>query len=103
MIVPTVIDLYRFELNYYPFIVYPDQCSRDCNAVDDLSRKICVPSKTKDIHVKVFNLKTKANEANTFVKHISCNCKCKFNSIAGNSNRKGNIRATKIIVGIVAH
>ena len=87
MIMSTLIDLNHFELNYYPFIVNPDKRSRDCNAVDGLSRKICVPSKTKDIHVKVFNMKTKANEANTFVKHISCNCKCKLNSIAGNSNR----------------
>ena len=29
------------------------KCNGSCNAVDDLFTKICVPNKTKDIHVKV--------------------------------------------------
>ena len=49
-----------------------------------------VPSKTKDLNVKVFNLITRKNEVKTLVKHISCDCKCKFNSITCNSNQKWN-------------
>ena len=37
------------------------------------SRKICVPKKTKDINVKVFNMITNKNEARGMKKHISCN------------------------------
>ena len=70
-----------------------DKLSGCCNAVDDLSRKICLLSKTKDINVKVLSTKTKINEATTFVKHISCDYKCKFNSIACNSNQKWNNEA----------
>ena len=57
-----------------------DKCNGCCNAVDDLSRNICVPSETKDINIEVFNTITKINEAKTLVKHISRDCKCQFNS-----------------------
>ena len=30
------------------------------------------------------------HEAKTMTKHISCNCKCKFNSATCNSNQKWN-------------
>ena len=72
---PTLIDLDPVELNYYPFMINIDKkCNGSCNAADDLSTKICVPSKTKDVNVNVFNMVTKINEAKTLVKHISCDC-----------------------------
>ena len=55
-------------------------CSESCNSVDDLPTKICVPSKTKDINVKVINMITNKNKAKAMVKHVSCDCKCRFNS-----------------------
>ena len=33
---------------------------------------------------------TNKNEAKAMVKHISCNCKCKFNSTTCNSNKEWN-------------
>ena len=39
-----------------------------------------VSKKIKDRNVKVFNMITNKNEAKTMTKHISCACKCKFNS-----------------------
>ena len=86
----TVIDLNLAELNYYPFIISLDKCSRSCNVVDDLSAKICVRSKKKYVHVKAVNMITRINEAKTLMKHISCDCKCKFNSTTCNSNKKWN-------------
>ena len=88
MIRPTLIDSNPVKLNYYPLLVILDKCIGSCNAADGLSTKICVPSKTKDINVKVFNMIRMINEAKTFVKHISCNYKCKFNSATCNSNKK---------------
>ena len=67
-----------------------DKCIGSCNAVDGLSTKIYSPSKTKDIDVKVFNMITRINEDKTLIKHISCGCKCKFNSTTCNSNKKCN-------------
>ena len=86
----TLIHLNPVELNYYPFIINLDKYNRNCIAVDDLSPKICVPSKKKDVNVKLFNIITKINEAKTLIKHISCGWKCKFNSTTCNSDPKLN-------------
>ena len=51
-----LIGLNAYELNLYSFMIGLDNCNESCNAVNDLSSKICVPSKTKDVDVKVFNV-----------------------------------------------
>ena len=62
-----------------------DKCNESFNVVDDfLSIKICVPSKTKDVNVKVFNMLTRINELKNLEKHILCDCECKFNSAIWN-------------------
>ena len=65
-----------------------DKCSGSCNSVGKLSMRICVPSKTKDVDVKVFNMITNRNEAKLLVKHISCDCKWRLNSTTCNSYKK---------------
>ena len=42
--------------NFYPFIVSLDKSNGICNAVDDLSMKICALSEIKDVNVKVYNM-----------------------------------------------
>ena len=76
MIRPTLIDLSPVELKFYSFMNSLDKCNGSCNV---LSPKICILKKTKDINVKVFNIITNKNKAKTITKHVSCNCKCKFN------------------------
>ena len=49
-----------------------------CDTLNDRSGKICVPKKTKDKNLNVFNIITKINESKTLKKHISCGFKCKF-------------------------
>ena len=67
-----------------------DKFNGSCNSIHDLSTKNCVPSKTKDINVKVFKILTQTNEAKTMIKRTSCDCKCKFNNKACNSVQKWN-------------
>ena len=55
---PFLIDLNLVELKYYLFMISLDKCNGSCDSVDDLSTKICAPSKTKDVNVKVFNMIT---------------------------------------------
>ena len=55
---------------------------------NDLPKKICVLSKTKDANVKMFNMIANWNKTKTLLKHISYKCKCKFNCAACNSNHK---------------
>ena len=50
MVRPALIDLHPAEVNYYLFKISLDKCNGGCNDVDDLSRKICVPSVTKDVN-----------------------------------------------------
>ena len=87
MVRSTLIDLNPVELKYYPFMITLNKCTGSCNV---LSPKICVPKETKDINVKALNKITNKNEAKAMTEHISCDCKCKFNSATYNSNQKWN-------------
>ena len=58
----------------------------------NISPKICVPNETKNINVMAFNMITNKNETNAMREHISCDCKCKFNSTICNSNQKRNTK-----------
>ena len=60
---PTLIDSNLIGLNYYPFIVILDKC----NAISDIARKICFPSKTKNVNVKEFNTMTRTVKAKMLV------------------------------------
>ena len=40
------------------------------------------------MNVKVFNVITRIYEAKIMIKHISCDCRCKFNSTTCHSNKK---------------
>ena len=82
MIHPTLINLhpneYSQEFHYYPFAVKLDRCVRSCNTLNDLSNKVCVPNKTEDLNLSMFNMITGVNESKMLTKHISCECKCRL-------------------------
>ena len=63
---PTLINLYpneySQEFHYYPFAVKLDRCIERFNTLNDLSNKICVPNKTEDLNLSVFNMITGINE-----------------------------------------
>ena len=115
---PTVINLrpneYSQDFHYYPYAVKLDRCVGSCNTLNDLSNKVCVPSKTEDLNLSVFNMITGINESKPFTKHISCECKCKFDETKCSSNPwwnnnkcqcecKNIIYVKKIIFGILLH
>ena len=93
-ILPTLINLhpdkYNQELHYYPSAVKLDKCVGSCNTLNDLSNKVCVPNKTKDSNIHVFNMITGINESKILTKHLSCKFKCKFDGRKCNSNQKWN-------------
>ena len=78
---PTLIDMNPVELKYYQFMIILNNSTGSC---DVLSPKICVRKETKDINVKAFNMITKKGESKAMIEHISCDSKCKFNSIISN-------------------
>ena len=77
-------------LCYYPFMVNLDRCIRSCNILNDLSNKICVSNETEDLNVSVLNKITGITESKTLAKHISDECKSKFDGSKCNSNQKWN-------------
>ena len=64
-----------------------DKCTGSWNV---LSPKISVLEETKDINVKSFKTIRTKKEAEVMTDHISCDCKCKFNSSKFNSKQKWN-------------
>ena len=91
MIQPTLINLhpneYSQELNYYPFAVKLNRCVGSCNTLNDSSNKVCISNKTEDLSLSVFNMITGINKSKTLTKHISCECKCRFDGKKCNSNQ----------------
>ena len=90
MIMLTFVDLNPIDLNYYWLMISLDKSNGICNVVDDLYMKICIPSETKDVNVMEFNMMTRINEVKILIKHILCNCKCKFDSATCTSNQSWN-------------
>ena len=90
MIEPTLINLhpngYSQGLRYYPFVVNLDRCVGSCNTLYDLSNKVCVPRKTEDLNVSVFNMITRIRGS----KYVSCKYKCNFDGTKCNLNQKWN-------------
>ena len=88
---PTLINLHpneeSQEFRYYPSVVKLDRCVGSCNTLNDLSNKVCVPNKTEDLNLSVFNMITGINEPKTLPKHISFECKCRFDGRKCNSDQ----------------
>ena len=65
---------YSQECHYYPFVVKLERCVGSVNTLNDLSNKVCVPNKTKDLNLSVLNMITGINESKALIKHIDCEC-----------------------------
>ena len=50
----------------------------------------CVPSKIENLNLSVFNMITGINESKALTKHMSCQCKCKFDGKKCNSDQWWN-------------
>ena len=69
---------YSQNFHYHPFAVKLDRCVGSCNTLEDLYNKVSVPNKREDLNISMFSMITGINESKTLTKHISCECKCKF-------------------------
>ena len=62
----TLIDLnldeYNHGLRCYSFMVKLERCNGSCGTLNVPSDKICVPNKTEDTSLSVFNMITGINE-----------------------------------------
>ena len=81
---------YIQEFHHYEFAVKLDRCVGSCNNLNGLSNKVCVPNKTEDLNLSLFNMITGINESKTLTKYISCKCKCSFDGRKCNSDQWWN-------------
>ena len=72
VIQPILINLHPYEysqeFHYYPFAVKLDRFVGSCNTINDLSNKVCIPNKTDDINLSLFNMITGISESKTLKK-----------------------------------
>ena len=65
-----------------------DRCIGSCSTLNELSNEVCVPNKTGDLNLSVLNMITRINESKTLTKHMSYECKYKFDGRKCNSSQK---------------
>ena len=93
MIEPTFINLHPNEYSQEFRTIHLRLNQIDVgsfNTLNDLSNKACVPSKTEDLNLIVFNIIKGINESKTLTKHISCECECQLDGKKINTNQWWN-------------
>ena len=94
IIQPTLINLhtneYSQEFHSYPFVVKLVRCVGSCTTLHNLSNKVCAPNKTEHLNLSMFNLITGINESKILTKHVSFECKCRFDGRKYNSDQWWN-------------
>ena len=74
-----------------------DRCIGNCNVINNLSNEGCVPCKTGDLNLSVFNIITGINESKKSTKHLSCERKCKWTQINGEITINVDVSVKNII------
>ena len=81
---------YTQGLLYYSFDVNLDRYVGNCNTLNDLPNKVCVPNETEDLNLSFLNMITGINESKILTTHVLCKCKCKFDSRKCSYNKNWN-------------
>ena len=91
MIQSTFINLppneYGREFHYYPYTIKLDKRVWSYNTLNDVSDDACVPNKTEDLNLNMFNMITGKNKSKALAKQISWEGKCKFDGRKCNSDQ----------------
>ena len=91
---PTLNNLHPNEDNQefhnFPFSVKLDRCVGSCNNLNDLSDKGCVPNKTEDLKLNVFNMIAGINASKTLKKIYRVNVNVNLMDKKCNSNQWWN-------------
>ena len=76
--------------NYITIHLQLDRCVGSCNTLNNLSNKVCVPKKTKDLNLYVLIMITGITNRKKLTKLVSCKCKCKFDGRKCSVNQNRN-------------
>ena len=75
---------------FYPFSIKINKFSKNCNNINDLYARTCVPDVIKNLNAKVFNLMSRTNETRFIKWYESCKCICRLDKIICNNKQKWN-------------
>ena len=87
---PKIVDVSSDNTIFYPFSVKINRCSGNCNSINDLFAKICVPDVVKNLNVKIFDLMSRTNETISIKLHETCKDICRLNKIICNNKQRFN-------------
>ena len=85
---PKIINLNEDEPVFYPLSIKVNKCGGDCNNINDLMAKLCVPGIVRHMNIKVFNLVARINETRKVVWHETCKCLCRLTSAVCNDRQE---------------
>ena len=75
---------------FYPFSIKTNDCSGNCNNINDPYVKICAPDVAKNLNVKVFNLMLRTNETKNIKWHETCKKEYRLDAIVCNNKQRWN-------------
>ena len=88
---PKIVDVNSNNPVFYPFSIKINNCSGNCNNINNPYAKICVTDTVKDLNVRVFNLMLRNNETTHIKWHETCKwCICTLDKIICNSKQRWN-------------
>ena len=87
---PEIINVNSNNPILYPFNIKTSTCSVNCNNINDLYAKICVPDAIKDLNVKVFNLMSRTNETKHMKWLEMCKRICRLDAVVCNNKQHWN-------------
>ena len=87
---PKIADINSNNPIFHLFSIKINECSGNCNNINNPYAKICVPDIVKDLNVRVFNLMSRTNETRHIKWHETCKCICKLDKIICNSKQRWN-------------
>ena len=87
---PQIINVNSNNPVFYHFSIKTSKCSDNCNNINDLYAKICIPDVAKDLNVKVFNLMSRTNETRHIEWHETCKCKYRLDGSVCNNKQCWN-------------
>ena len=59
---PETVNINSNNPMFYPFSIKENKCNGNCNNINDLYARICVPDAIKNLNVKIFDLMSRNNE-----------------------------------------
>ena len=87
---PQIVNANSNNPIFYPFSIKTSKCNDNCQNINHLYAKICVPDVIKDLKVKVFNLMSRTNETRHIKWHETCKCACRLDAIVCNNKQHWN-------------